>query len=210
MAAPATHIVLADTLIPKYFPNVDRDAFIVGTSFPDIRYLGVIEREKTHIFAGGINSISQTNSFDAGVNFHVLVDRVRSEYMKKNNVYDLLPQSRFIKQALRMYEDQVLCSEIGEWQEVVKYFDSVYPEEMRYGIDEEKIKNWHQLIVEYLSEQPAQKETMRTFITSLTLPVVAADEIVELVQQIDKAGRVRKYVEDFYLNFEELTTDLIK
>ena len=204
MAAPVTHIVLASKILPRYFSKVDKAAFIVGTSFPDIRYLKVIEREKTHVFTGDIASISQTNSFEAGVNLHVLVDHIRGEYMKQKSIYDLTPQSPFITQALKIYEDQVLCSKIGDWQEIAKYFQTIYPEEQNYEIPEGKIKEWHELISEYLSEQPAQEETIKKFIIKLTLPTEVANEIAELVQKIAYEGKVKKLIEDFYSDFEDL------
>jgi len=40
MAAPATHIILANKLYKNHFSDKDFAKFIVGTSFPDIRYFG--------------------------------------------------------------------------------------------------------------------------------------------------------------------------
>jgi hypothetical protein len=48
MAAPITHIALAEKLYGQYFSDKNKQDFFVGTSLADIRYLGTIERDKTH------------------------------------------------------------------------------------------------------------------------------------------------------------------
>lgn len=45
MAAPLTHLVLAERIFQKHFSDQHRKVFLQGTSFPDIRYLGVIDRD---------------------------------------------------------------------------------------------------------------------------------------------------------------------
>jgi len=46
MAAYITHIVLTDKIFDKHFSNKNKAEFYIGTSFPDIRYLGVIKKRK--------------------------------------------------------------------------------------------------------------------------------------------------------------------
>ena len=48
MAAPITHIVLASKVYDQFFSNFSKKDFLIGTSFPDIRYLKVIDRNTTH------------------------------------------------------------------------------------------------------------------------------------------------------------------
>jgi hypothetical protein len=112
MAAPATHIILALLMLPllkeKNIPE-----FIVGTSFPDIRYLGVIERSKTHNNQTTWQSIQKNpSSFKAGMDFHALVDRLREAYMMKHHAYDRIPQSKYKSQILKMFEDMLLYGTI--------------------------------------------------------------------------------------------------
>lgn len=48
-AAPNTHVYFAQQWIDIHqMPEEDQNAFIIGTLFPDIRYLGTISRDKTH------------------------------------------------------------------------------------------------------------------------------------------------------------------
>ncbi|HPR92239.1 MAG TPA: hypothetical protein PLR64_03240, partial [Candidatus Dojkabacteria bacterium] len=48
MAAPITHIVLSEKVLKKFFPRTEKKKFLIGTSLPDIRYLGVVDRNATH------------------------------------------------------------------------------------------------------------------------------------------------------------------
>lgn len=49
MAAPIAHIFCALALLQQGKIKVaDKQSFILGTSFPDIRYLEVIKRDQTH------------------------------------------------------------------------------------------------------------------------------------------------------------------
>lgn len=48
MATPITHIVLTEKVFEKFFKDKTRKDFFIGTSFPDIKYLKVIDRDKSH------------------------------------------------------------------------------------------------------------------------------------------------------------------
>ena len=50
MAAPATHIVLTDKIYNRYFSDIDRKKFYIGTLFPDIyKIVKKTERARTHL-----------------------------------------------------------------------------------------------------------------------------------------------------------------
>lgn len=70
MAAPITHIVLADKVWAQFLSSFNKNDFFIGTSFPDIRYLKVINREKTHFKNQSINDIKSDDSIIAGIKFH--------------------------------------------------------------------------------------------------------------------------------------------
>jgi hypothetical protein len=110
MAAPIAQVYLALQILAEplngYFNEKE---FLVGTSFPDIRYLKLIERTQTHYSNCTLDDIKkEKNSFKAGVLFHYFVDEKKEEYMLKNYIYEQLPQFRFISQSLKFAEDQLL------------------------------------------------------------------------------------------------------
>jgi hypothetical protein len=91
MAAPIAHIFLAVQILVGPFKVMSHEKeFIIGTSFPDIRYLKVIERAETHFENVTLNDIKkETNSFKAGMLFHSFVDQKREEYMVVHRVCQL-------------------------------------------------------------------------------------------------------------------------
>lgn len=116
MANQITHIVLAEKLSDRLFSIFDREAFLIGTVFPDIRYLKVIERDKTHFKGLSFQDIlDEKNSFIAGMKYHSLVDEVREKYMIENGVYTFIPPSKYITQALKIFEDEVLYQNVLDW-----------------------------------------------------------------------------------------------
>jgi hypothetical protein len=73
--------------------------------FPDIRYLKVIEREKTHFKKFGIEEIAQeASAFHAGLKYHSLVDTVRESYMQSRGLYKFAPSSNYMTQAVKCLE----------------------------------------------------------------------------------------------------------
>ena len=86
MAAPITHIALTEKIFNNIFHNYDKKEFIIGTSFPDIRYLGTIDREKTHLSVNNLENINDKSSFISGMKFHALVDKVREDFLLSRNI----------------------------------------------------------------------------------------------------------------------------
>jgi hypothetical protein len=83
MAAPIMHIVLAIKVLALLPATIDKAAFIVGTSFPDIRYRAHIDRDVTHIEPVSWKMVAEEqNSFRAGMLFHNLVDILRIHYFE--------------------------------------------------------------------------------------------------------------------------------
>lgn len=91
MATPITHIVLAEKVFNKHFADKDRKKLLVGTSLPDIKHLGVITREKAHFCGLTINNLKEKDSFEAGFQFHSLVDEIREKFVGENDIYSFRP-----------------------------------------------------------------------------------------------------------------------
>ena len=81
MAAPITHIVLTDKIFQNHFKDKNKADFYTGTVFPDIRYLGVIDRNKTHFKNLKISDVKKETSFWAGFKFHSFLDEAREKFL---------------------------------------------------------------------------------------------------------------------------------
>lgn len=169
MAGPITHVVFALIALNGPLKHFDKKEFIIGTSFPDIRYLGVIERNKTHKLNATLNDVLQAASaFKAGILFHSLVDRLRQTFMAKEKIYEMLPPSPYITQCFKFYEDMQLYEKISNWNEIAQYFNSLLPEQKKFNIEEKHLKQWHIYLKAYLLKKP----TVQLFIKQFLLKIM--------------------------------------
>lgn len=156
MAAPIAHIFCALSLLSDGAIEVENKSdFIIGTSFPDIRYLGVIRRGQTHVENVTWNQVKNAStSFEKGRLLHSLLDEVREKFIVKHNLYEFVPDSQFRTQVLKFYEDMLLYETIKNWSEIADSFDPILPEECAYDIKESDVKAWHDLLKQYISHKP--------------------------------------------------------
>lgn len=164
MPAPVMHIVLGLLILP-FLPDKNPQEFIVGTSFPDIRYLGVIERDKTHNpHPSWDHILGEKSSFKAGMEFHALVDIMHDRYMTTHNVYSLLPSAaKDSPHYLKFFEDILIYAKVSEWKKLASYFDTVLAEELALVNDKKSIELWHNNIKHYILKQPSPN-TIQEFI----------------------------------------------
>jgi hypothetical protein len=204
VANQITHIALTEKLSDQLFGKFDRNAFLVGTVFPDIRYLKVIDREKTHFKGLSFQDIAdERNSFVAGMKYHSLVDEVRERYMVEKSIYAFIPSSKFITHALKIYEDEVLYSNISDWNQVVAYLDEVLLEETRLVEQADKVKTWHSLMQEYFKEAPTDI-SRKDFILKVGFSEEIAIEINELILQMRQIPEVREIIQDLFEKWNSL------
>lgn len=194
MANQITHIVLAKKISDELFDKFDRPDFLVGTIFPDIRYLKVIERDKTHFKSLYFNDVlEEKNSFVAGMKYHTLVDEVREKYMVEKDIYSLIPSSKFITQALKIYEDEVLYPNVSDWDNMITYLNTVLPEEIELVGQINKVETWHSLMQEYFKEPPTDV-SRKNFILGVGFSDEIAIEINDLISRMRQIPKVREII----------------
>lgn len=203
MAAPVTHVVLAESVFNKFFNLKNKKDFLVGTSFPDIRYLGVIERSKTHFADIGIKDIQVSDSFLGGVKFHNLVDQVREKFMAEAGLYSMFPESKLLTQAVKVFEDRVLYKKINDWGVISSYFNGVTDEEKTFDIEESQIDKWHKLLQIYFSNEP-DDVVVKQYIRNIGMSEDISVEIIRVVNGVIDKGEATKIVDEFYNQFEKL------
>ena len=124
MAGPISHVVYAKLALQSFLDVADKKRFIIGTLFPDIRYLGHINRHATHATDVKLADVrAESDSFKAGMLFHALVDETRHAFVTNHHAYSILSKSRFTTIALKMCEDKQLHSKIKNWQHYTKILD---------------------------------------------------------------------------------------
>ena len=214
MAGPVTHIFLALQILQAgLLPQHDEKAFIIGTSFPDIRYLGVINRETTHQSPISWDNIAnEQSSFKAGLKFHALVDEMREAFFIKENLYGQAPPSQYLAQSFKVAEDSWLYPCISEWDKIYAYFNTTLDEEQSFGMGNVAIKKWHAFLQQYLSLQKWHTrlrsyffwKPMLQFIISRTnnsLNVEALSEILTASEDIERNTFLKEKIVSYYKNF---------
>lgn len=157
-AAPVTHAFFALEWLDSHQIESDRDRFLAGTLFPDIRYLGTISRSQTHkkhVIKKEI--LNAPNPFIAGMWFHAYVDEKREKFLKKHRITQHLgaiPEKQRVL-FLKLLEDEILWP-ARTWGEPLLALDRIHPEEITLGVDAETILRWHQSMNHCLIQRPSE------------------------------------------------------
>lgn len=213
-AAPLMHLCLASKFLELHgiqYTSEEKNSFLRGTSFPDIRYLGGITREKTHDQGVTLKTISTTSSpFEAGKKFHVWVDEVREQFVKKWRIYEKLSEisnSPNNNQALllKLIEDAVLFNNTSnKTLDALILFSTIDPEAYQYGINTQKILQWHAILTTYLSIQPSWLLKLNSLLFN-KVPERWTTDVPRLAQEkvlIDYVDRLVAEFEKKFANFK--------
>ncbi len=161
MPGPVAHIIFAVIALSNSSNKWDQKDFIRGTNFPDIRYFGVIEREKTHLNDVTWEQIKkEKSSFKSGFLFHSLIDKRYDEFIKKNDICSKLPEIPKKEIFFKLYGDIVLYEKISQndWQNVLDFFKDLSGfQEKSFNIKEESINRWYDLLANYCKQKPSSK-----------------------------------------------------
>lgn len=201
MASPITHIVLADKVFNEFFPNKNRKDFFIGTVFPDIRYLGCIEREKTHSLQISLKEVqNEENSFIAGFKFHSLVDIINTNF-----IYSGLFANSYSKYyaAVDFVEEELFYNKINDWNEIIIFFEDILPEEKQFNTNtrEKSIRKWHHIIKCNFSQIP-NNESRKKLARAVNFSEDIIFKILKTTEELKKDEKTIEAIERFYNNFE--------
>ncbi len=203
MAAPVTHIVLAEKAHARFFPNIPKREFMIGTSFPDIRYLVGLKRDVTHFPDASMRGVEGQSPFLAGVMFHSVVDNVREAYVRSRNSYDHVPASRYASQALKFFEDEVLYGRFDGWQGVIEMLTTIPYAESPFPVEKKGVDSWYASLRDYFAASPTA-DTQKAFIVRTDLTEAAANEIRRVIDGMRDSAELRGIIADFHDSFESL------
>lgn len=202
MAAPITHIILAEKVFDRYFSGFSKEKFFVGTSFPDIRYLCGINRGETHFVNPSPEDIKNADDVKAGMIFHSFVDEKREAFMQANGVYQLIPRTISYIQALKFLEDEVLYDRISDWPLIASFMDTITPEESKYPIKQEDIARWHKVLKFYFLQKP-DIEIRKKLLKEIDFSDENILQIEENIAEMRDNGSLAGIIRAFYNNFGE-------
>lgn len=204
MASQITHIVLAEALYTKLFSKFRRGKFYAGNIFPDIRYLGVIQRATTHPDVKSIQHIiNMSDPFMAGINLHALMDHVREAFISSRKLYSLCPKSDYRSQTLKIYEDERFYPKIRDWDRIISEieYDNVF------NIDAVKLNSWYDSMKNYFSVPPTD-ETRKEMISKVGFPQDISDKINSDIAIIRDNQEVNEALDEFYSQIYNLVSNV--
>ncbi len=211
MAAPISHIVYAKRYFEKNPSTINKDEFILGCLFPDIRRVSEnIKRKDTHIpeeILENVTSIKKRNSIDldftgltsfqAGWKFHLYCDMKREEILKNKGFYSLKNTSDFWDFPAKFLEDELIHEEYNNWEKIYVYLNNVPQIETGLDISRETIEFWYAVLAKYVEKKP-NKKSQHIFFTKQFFLKDKADEIVSTIEKLKKNEKVVSILKNIY------------
>ncbi|MES2274362.1 MAG: hypothetical protein V4487_09260 [Chlamydiota bacterium] len=207
-AAPIFHVYIAEKWLEDFeaYGEIEKQNFIVGTLFPDIRYLGELRREETHEIGIGITDILETTDpFRKGMRLHVFVDETRARILKELGIMNLLgdvPDDHKVT-FLKFLEDAVLYSS-GNWDHIRQYLGSFVPDpKFDYKVPNSSLNRWHGILENYFKHGPTKLLARLSASDQgyLGVPPHLIKQWAVLIPELSQAQFVQKYVSDLISGF---------
>lgn len=144
-----THLVSASRYL-RLNQEKDFKKFILGTTFPDIRYIAKLDRDLTHKkFKPNLN-FTGLDSFKAGWKLHIYIDRQWSKIVRNSKFYERYSNDKTLASvAAKIIEDKLdfkKIDDIGKYLKVLKNPGSG----TALHIPREKIKFYYSISADYL------------------------------------------------------------
>jgi hypothetical protein len=208
-AGPITHVVLAE----RYFIyqaafSGERDEFLRGTLFPDIRYIAQIARSDTHEKGVPLASIKTQTPFIAGEKFHAYVDEERERFAASSGISRHIAFRYRIPRVeldtfLKLVEDEILYSGFDEGSISPALFH-VSSEEHSGPIPFAQVIKYHFFLSAYFSVPPHQ--TLDNLIALkkgfFNVPYEITLVWKERLPRVTQDPRVRQYVVNLLNHFD--------
>ena len=171
--------------------KINKDEFILGFVFPDIRYIDEnIKRKDTHLKFAPLNlNFSGLTSFEAGWKFHLYCDMRREEILNKYNFYSFKNDTKFYIQAAKLLEDEIIYDEYNNWEKIRNYFNNPPFIENDINVDSETFKLWYAMVARYIEKKPDHK-TIRIFAIKILKNPENVDEIIKSIEELHKNEKV--------------------
>lgn len=172
--------------------KINREEFILGSIFPDIRRIGNIKRRDTHLYFPKIDlDFSGLDSFHAGWKFHLYCDMRREEILNKYNFYSLEQANIISSQASKNLEDELIYDDYNNWEKMSLYFQNPPYFPALPSVDEATFRLWYSVVSTYISQKPNNK-TVRAF---LLKQQNYSEKLDVLTKKLDELRKNKKVVE---------------
>jgi hypothetical protein len=157
---PAMHAYLGNLWLDAHHVTepINRKEFIIGTLFPDIRYMGKVQRSQTHAKKVNLALIDKTpDYFKKGMLFHAYVDDQQEDFTNKSTAYRHLPKDIKTSRSIfiELIADEIIFD--LDWIKPISTdINTVIAKEKILGLSEIDLYPWHMLLHFYFSSPPSQ------------------------------------------------------
>jgi len=203
MASQVAHIVYAKRYLEKFPSNeIDRDEFLLGCVFPDIRRVAEnLTRKDTHMAYDPIDlNFTGLTSFQAGWKFHLYCDMKREEILSQYGFYKLTEDTGKFWLSSKMLEDELLYDVYNNWEKLVHYFNNAPSSQSPQGVSKESFALWYAIVARYIEKKPDNK-AMQLFIGKQAM---FQKDSVSIIKRVDELRRNRQAVEILKKVVEEI------
>lgn len=191
MASQISHIVYAQKYFEKYPSTINKDEFISGCVFPDMRRIdGNIKRKDTHRHYDPLDlDFKGLSAFEAGWKFHLYCDMKREEILNKYAFYSLPETESFWHISAKILEDELVYDKNNNWEKLVHYFNNVPFIKTGMNVSQETFSLWYAILAKYIERKPDSK-AMRIFLSKQPALAEKADDIVQSIDALRKNNKV--------------------
>jgi len=197
MASQIAHIVYAKKFLENDHPSwINKDEFILGCVFPDIRLIDKdISRKDTHMRFPEIDlNFEGLTSFEAGWKFHLYCDMKREEILSNHNFFKIAGDNLFGRPN-KLLEDKLIYSEYNNWEKICLLMNNVPYFKTGIDVSRETFEHWYAVCANYMKEVPNDK-SIHIFASKMLGLASKADEIVEEVKKIEENKEAVKILEN--------------
>lgn len=158
-AGPMTHLYFAEYFCKVHGIWNEKSVreFMVGTLFPDIRYIAHIPRESTHFPLQGLQDVLQEERpFYAGMKFHAWVDIIREEIVVSSGIYEAVSPHAEGRDAtfLKFIEEEILA-DFYDGRKWSYCFDKSLVEERFFVSSDVTLARWHEILQYSMNYRPS-------------------------------------------------------
>lgn len=161
-AAPLFHAYVADKWVEilEDYTDKEKQAFIQGTLFPDIRYPAKLARTATHEHGLTLEQIKDTpDPFLKGLRLHTFVDDVREKMLVQPEIIRELEEQIPVEayHLLKLIEDEILYSMIPNEKPLyyAESLNTIDPGALQFQAPLETIQQWHEAHAHYFRGSPS-------------------------------------------------------
>ena len=167
--------------------RINRDEFILGAVFPDIRRIEPsIKRKDTHLRFQPLDlDFSGLTAFEAGWKFHLYCDMRRDEILNRCGFYKLAKTTELYGHPAKLLEDELLYDKYDNWEKIVNYFRNPPLVTLEIGADRPTFVLWYAILAKYVENKPEQK-SMRAFLSKQLSLSQKTDEIMIAMAELKK------------------------